>query len=76
VNLLSSGIVNVIGNFNQGDIINIIDEKNQHIGAGVVEYDSEDIRNIRGHHSSQIPEITGRFYGWAVIRRASLTIIC
>ena len=76
MNLLPSGIVKVIGSFNQGEVINIIDEKDQHIGAGVVEYDSEDINNIRGHHSSQIPEITGNFYGWAVIRKASLTIIC
>jgi predicted amidohydrolase len=75
MNLLPSGIVNVIGSFNQGDIINIIDNNNQNIGAGVIEYDSEDVRNIRGHHSNQILEITGRFFGWAVMRSASMFVI-
>lgn len=71
-NVLPVGIVDVVGVFESGEAVLIIDERGYAVGAGVAEYNSEDILRIKGRHSSTIAEVLGRFYGSAVIRKATM----
>ncbi|MEK6257339.1 MAG: PUA domain-containing protein [Planctomycetota bacterium] len=68
VSVLPAGILEVIGDFREADAISILDQNKCRIGIGVVEYESHDVRDIMGHHTSQIPELIGKYYGPGVMR--------
>ena len=57
--LLSKGIIDIEGNFNEGDIVSIIDLNNNEIARGKVRYSSAEILKIKGEASSQIFNILG-----------------
>ena len=57
--LLPSGITEIKGRFNRGDIISIVNNKNIKIGIGVIAYDSVDAKKIIGKNSKIIKEILG-----------------
>ena len=50
--LLPVGVSAIKGSFKKGDVINIVDSNNQHIGLGKVAYDSKEATSYigeRGH---------------------------
>lgn len=75
VSLLPSGIKEVAGEFQRGDIIYIVDEPGQRIACGIANYRAADVRRIRGHHSDDIPELLGYHYGQEVVHRNNLTLL-
>jgi predicted amidohydrolase len=73
--LLPVGITSVVGDFGRGEAISIFDEERQLIGAGVVAYSSEEIRQIRGRHSSLITDKLPDDRGRAVVHSERLVLI-
>jgi glutamate 5-kinase len=73
--LLPSGIVDITGQFKKGDTISIIDGDNREIARGLASYSAEDIRKIKGVHSSKIPEILGQKDYDEVIHRDNLVLL-
>lgn len=57
--LLPTGVLEINGRFNRGDIITIINNQNIKIGIGVIAYDSSDAKKIIGKNSKKIKEILG-----------------
>ncbi len=57
--LLPSGIVGVIGDFELGTVVAVVDGLNKEIARGLVNYNSEDIRLIAGRQSYEIEELLG-----------------
>ena len=57
--LLAAGIKNIKGNFDKGDHIKIVDEKNFELGRGLSSFSSEEIGKIKGQHSDKINKILG-----------------
>ena len=57
--LLAAGIKNVLGKFNKGDHIKIIDKNNEECARGLSSFSSDEINKIKGHHSSNIQELLG-----------------
>jgi glutamate 5-kinase len=57
--LLPSGIVSVIGRFDIGDAVHCVDESEQLIATGLVNYSSTDLEKIKGLHTDQIASILG-----------------
>jgi len=53
--LLPVGIINVEGNFEKGDVV-IIEYQGKIIGRGITNYSSEELEQIKGLKSSEIPE--------------------
>jgi predicted ribosome-associated RNA-binding protein Tma20 len=72
--LLPVGILEVTGAFDREDVISIFNAAGECIGAGITSYGAEDIRLIKGKHSSLINEILNHDYGEAVIRPKSYLI--
>lgn len=69
VSLLPAGVAAVEGDFNPGDIVKVLSTEAELIGMGYVEYSSEEINVVRGHHTSQIIDLIGRLpFKGAVIR--------
>ena len=57
--LLAAGIKNVLGKFNKGDHVKIIDKNNDECARGLSSFSSDEINKIKGHHSSNIQELLG-----------------
>lgn len=57
--LLPAGVVDVKGEFERGDTVEIKDCKLKKIGVGISAYSAEDARLIMGHQSQEIEHIVG-----------------
>ena len=75
VSLLPSGIREVQGEFQRGDIIYIVAEPEQRIACGIANYRAADVSRIRGCHSDAILDILGYQYGQEVVHRNNLTLL-
>ena len=57
--LLAAGIKKVLGKFNKGDHVKILDNKRKEIARGLSSFSSEEINKIMGYHSNEIQKILG-----------------
>ena len=71
--LLPIGIINVVNDFRQGEVVSICDENNVEFARGMVNYSSEECRKIVGAHSDDIEDILGYKNYDAVITRDNIT---
>ncbi|MDC7784071.1 glutamate 5-kinase [Rhodoplanes sp. TEM] len=72
--LLPAGIVRVEGEFSRGDAVIVRGPDGFEIGRGLVAYDAADAERLRGHSSTDIPEILGTHGRTAVIHRDDLVV--
>lgn len=71
--LLPIGIVSVVNEFKQGEVISIMDEDNVEFARGMANYSSAECRKIVGSHSNDIENILGYKNYDAVITRDNIT---
>ena len=57
--LLPSGIKEVEGSFQKGDVITVIDEEKNVLAVGIVNYSSDECQRILGKQSNEIDKILG-----------------
>ena len=70
--LLPSGIVAVQGKFSKGDAVECVNRRGEKIGAGLVNYQAEEIGKICGRQTSEIKDILGYKNSDEVIHRNDL----
>src|SRR4030043_261176 len=73
--LLPSGIVDVEGDFDLGDPVSCVDREGTAVAKGLVNYNSAEIRKIKGLKTSQISQVLGHKDYDEVIHRDNLAII-
>ncbi|MFD3156931.1 glutamate 5-kinase [Haloimpatiens sp. FM7330] len=73
--LLPKGIIDVVGNFNEGTIVCIVDKSGKKIAHGISNYSSADINLIKGLDSSHIEKKLGYKNYDEVIHRDNLVIL-
>ncbi len=73
--LLATGIKDVEGKFQRGDVVTIFDHKGSILGCGISNYSSSDINAIRGVHSRKIATLLGYDYGSEVVHRNNLVVL-
>ncbi|MFC2069335.1 PUA domain-containing protein, partial [Chloroflexota bacterium] len=73
--LLASGVIEIEGKFQRGDIVTIYDHKGSIIGCGISNYSSNDINAIRGSHSKEIVTLLGYNYGSEVVHRNNMVVL-
>jgi len=76
--LLPSGIIGVDGEFNQGDAVEIYvkDEySSKLIAKGISQYNSNDLKKIKGKKSNQIKNILGYLTTEEIVHRDELVLI-
>lgn len=71
--LLPIGIVQVINEFNQGEVVSICDENGEEFARGMANYNSQECAKIVGAHSDNILEILGYKNYDTVISRDNIT---
>ncbi len=72
--LLPSGVKKISGKFCRGDIIEILHENGKKIGNGIIFYDSDEAKKIRGKKTSEIKDILGYLGRDEIVHRDNLTI--
>lgn len=71
--LLPVGIIEVINEFKQGEVVSICDENGVEFARGMVNYNSEECKKIAGAHSDDIVKTLGYKNYDAVITRDNIT---
>ena len=73
--LLPAGIKNIQGNFDRGDVIEVISESNDKIAIGLAGYSAEDSNAIKGHKSDEIAKILSYSHREEKIHKDDLVLI-
>lgn len=72
--LLPAGVRAVFGQFVRGQVVAIHDENKETIAAGIVNYDSQEVKQIMGSHSDGINEILGHNFGEEIVHRNNMVV--
>ena len=72
--LLPAGIVRVEGEFSTSDAVKLCDREGVELGRGLVNYNSAEIEQIKGHHSAKIAKILGYDSTNTVVHRNNLVV--
>ncbi len=72
--LLAAGIVEMEGEFERQDAVQVCDRTGQEIGRGLVNYNHRDLAKIQGHHSDEIATLLGYQGAETVIHRDNLVL--
>ncbi len=72
--LLPAGIVAVEGEFATSDAVRLCDREGLELGRGLVNYNSTEIEQIKGRHSTDIAQILGYDSADTVVHRNNLVI--
>ncbi|WP_024850368.1 glutamate 5-kinase [Hydrogenovibrio kuenenii] len=72
--LLPIGVVEVSGQFRRGEMVVCVNQQNQEVGRGLVNYDLDDAQKILGKASSEIGTILGYNDGEFLIHRDNFVL--
>ena len=73
--LLPIGVVDVVNDFDKGDVVSILDENGIEFARGIVNYDSESCKRVMGNHSDDIMKILNFKNYDAIITRDNITTL-
>lgn len=73
--LLPGGILDVVGEFHRGDLIDIVDADNLPIARGLCQYGAGEVRRLLGRHSRDIESLLGYSYGAEIVHRDDLATL-
>jgi glutamate 5-kinase len=74
--LLPAGVLQVNGDFQRGDVVDVIDQKGEHIAWGISNYSSAESAIIMRAHSKSILSLLGHEYGDEMIHRNNMVVTC
>lgn len=73
--LLHAGIKKIVGDFEVGDVVEIVSDEGQIIGRGLVNFDSQELPNLMGKNATKLLQEFGEGYDKEVIHRDDLVLI-
>jgi len=73
--LLPSGINQVQGSFERGDVVELCDLHGRVFAKGTVDYSRHELEQIKGCRSSEIDRVLGYKYGDEVVHRDNLVVL-
>ena len=68
-------MTDVLGPFQRGDIVSILEPARAQIAYGIANYSSEELALIRGLHSDRIAVILWHQYGAEVVHRSNMVAL-
>lgn len=72
--LLPIGVVGVDGQFDEGDVVQIVDANHEELARGLVNYSAQELQQIRGCPSHEIESRLGHKYYDEVVHRDNLVL--
>jgi glutamate 5-kinase len=75
LSLLAAGVIDVIGEFSAGDVVDVVNSKGVIVARGLVAFDAEEAQKMKGLTTSIIGERLGQEYERELIHRDDLVVI-
>lgn len=72
--LLPSGVTQVSGEFNEGDVVRVLDQAGNELARGLSRYSSADLDKIKGKKTSEIEALLGQKLYDEVVHRDDLAL--
>ncbi len=72
--LLAVGVTDVVGHFTRGELVSCVDSDGQEIARGLVNYNSDEARRIKGQSTEAIADILGYLEDDELIHRDNMVI--
>jgi glutamate 5-kinase len=72
--LLAAGVTKIAGEFDNQDAVLLCDKDGQEIARGLVNYNSQELQQIQGHRSEEIPAILGYVGAETIVHRDNLVL--
>jgi glutamate 5-kinase len=72
--LLASGITEITGHFNKGDVLVVRDQRGHELARGLTNYKADEVRLIQGKRSNQFAKLLGRSAYDEVIHRDNMVL--
>ena len=73
--LLAAGIVKIIGFFNKGENVLIVDQNEKHLARGLASFNSREIDKIKGKQSKEIEKILGYLSKSEIIHKDDMVML-
>ena len=73
--LLAAGITKIIGTFNKGENVLIVDQNEKHLARGLASFNSNEINKIKGKQSKEIEKILGYFSKSEIIHKDDMVML-
>jgi glutamate 5-kinase len=74
--LLAIGIVDVMGDFDRGDVVALCDADGRELARGLTNYSSQELQKIKGLRTTQIAQVLGQCPYDEVIHRNNMVLTC
>jgi len=73
--LLPAGVVSVLGEFEVGDVVALVDETGCQFAKGIVNHNSDEVRKIAGMRTDKVAKILGAARKPEVVHRDNLVVL-
>ena len=73
--LLAAGITKILGTFNKGENVLIIDQNEKHLARGLASFNSKEIDKIKGKQSKEIERILGYLSKSEIIHKDDMVML-
>ncbi len=73
--LLPAGVREIRGDFNRGDVVEVLAESGVCLAYGVANYDAPDMRAIAGARSARFMDLLGHHHGDEAVHRNNLVLV-
>ena len=73
--LLAIGVVEVVGDFEKGDVVAVCDAEGREFARGLSNYGADDARAVRGRHTLEVRSLLGSSIYDEVVHRDNLVLI-
>jgi glutamate 5-kinase len=73
--LLPAGVIDVLGSFDRGDIVSILEPVRAQVAYGIANYPSDELVRIKGLRSDRISDVLGHQYGDEVVHRNNMVVL-
>jgi glutamate 5-kinase len=70
--LLPGGIAGAQGEFQRGDLVEIVDADGKPVARGLSQYAAAEVRRLAGRHSRDIEAVLGYTHGQEIVHRDDL----
>jgi glutamate 5-kinase len=73
--LLAAGITKIMGSFNKGENVLIVDQNEKHLARGLASFNSKEIDKIKGKQSKEIEKILGYLSKSEIIHKDDMVML-
>ena len=73
--LLAAGVTKIIGSFNKGENVLIVDQNEGHLARGLASFNSTEINKIKGKQSKEIEKILGYLSKSEIIHKDDMVML-